>query len=99
MNKQPKKFANSREKYCPFCNALNPEKAYACIKCFKVMKDKFKVPLWYMQVRMSIGLIVFGIIIYISVTLLMRSLDKAKEAESLLHEQNQATQQSLQETK
>lgn len=53
-----KKYKNLIE--CLHCGAENPPTAYCCLRCFKIMKTKAKVPFW--QVRFEPSVTALGIV-------------------------------------
>jgi ribosomal protein L40E len=95
VNIEQKRFVNSREKNCPFCGALNPPMAYACTKCFKVMKDFYKPPWWLMKVHISIAVFVVLLSLGIAGTLVMWSWSRAAEAKAVILEQQAIYEMSL----
>lgn len=39
---------------CPFCGKENPMSAYCCLHCYKVLREKPKVPWYRMSIRPSL---------------------------------------------
>jgi DNA-directed RNA polymerase subunit RPC12/RpoP len=70
-----------RDIICPHCRALNPPTAYVCIKCFKVIYEKYKVPFWKMNISSVAGTLVFSIAIFLSLIYLLNKWLESVEAE------------------
>lgn len=68
-----KDFDEEEQVACPHCSAKNPQSAYCCLKCFKVMIEKKKTSVVTFQVRPSVAIVViFSALLYSGFSVMKR---------------------------
>lgn len=65
-----KKYKNLTE--CIHCGAENPPTAYCCLRCFKVLKEKVKMPFWHFRLEPSMASLGIALAILIALVVVLK---------------------------
>ncbi|MCB4756065.1 MAG: hypothetical protein LHV69_03380 [Elusimicrobia bacterium] len=85
MPQKIKKYVVTDEQICPQCGTANPHHAYCCLNCFKVLREKPKVPFWKMEIRLDLLIIVAVFVVFAGMALLFKQWLTNVEAEVTLN--------------
>jgi ribosomal protein L40E len=57
---------------CIHCGAENPPTAYCCLSCFKILREKHKVPFWRMRIEPTWSALAIVTAVLIAVVVLLK---------------------------